>query len=132
RVVDSPIGPLTLAGRDRLSHLRMDHQTHDSVDRGAWAPDPHAFEYVARQLDACFHGELTEFDVELQLEGSDCHLRVWNALRDIPYGQTRSYGDVAAAIGSPGAARAVGAANGRNPIAIIVPCHRVIGASGSL
>lgn len=132
RVVDSPIGPLTLAGRDGLSHLRMDDQTHDPVHRRSWIPDPGAFDDVARQLDAYFHGELTEFDVDLELEGSDFHLQVWRALCDIPYGQTRSYGDIAAAIGRPGAARAVGAANGRNPVAIIVPCHRVIGASGSL
>ena len=132
RVVDSPIGPLTLAGRDGLSHLRMDRQTHDPVDRGSWVSDPHAFADAADQLDAYFHGELTDFDVDLELEGSAFHLRVWRALCDIPYGQTRSYGEIADAIGSPGAARAVGSANGRNPVAIIVPCHRVIGASGSL
>ena len=132
RVIDSPIGPLTLAGADRLAHLRMDDQTHPPHGRSSWARDDSAFADVVEQLEAYFDGSLTEFDVELDLHGSEFHVRVWNALRDIPYGETWSYGELAHHIGSPGAARAVGAANGRNPIAIIVPCHRVIGASGSL
>jgi len=79
-----------------------------------------------------FAGSLTEFDVELDLVGTEFQRRVWAALQTIPYGETRSYGEIAEQIGSPGASRAVGLANGRNPIAIIVPCHRVIGAAGSM
>ena len=132
RVIDSPVGPLTLAGRDgALGHLRMAGQTHEP-DRAGWIEDDDAFPEAVEQLDAYFAGELTTFDLELELAGTDFQRRVWSALRTIPYGETRSYGEIAAQIGSPGASRAVGLANGRNPIGIIVPCHRVIGASGSL
>ncbi len=85
-----------------------------------------------RELQAYFQGELKSFDVPLEIAGTAFQERVWNALRTIPYGQTRSYSQIAGQIGAPKAVRAVGAANGRNPIPIIVPCHRVIGASGSL
>ncbi|PYT19182.1 MAG: cysteine methyltransferase [Acidobacteria bacterium] len=85
-----------------------------------------------RQLQAYFGGELKSFDVPLEIVGTEFQKRVWSALRTIPYGQTRSYSQIAAQIGAPRAVRAVGAANGRNPIPIIVPCHRVIGASGNL
>lgn len=131
--IDSPVGPLTLAGRgSTLMHLRMDGQSHEP-DHSGWRPaKPGAFADAAAQLDAYFAGELTEFDVDLDLAGTDFQRRVWAALRTISYGQTRSYGEIAAQIGSPDASRAVGLANGRNPISIIVPCHRVIGSSGSL
>jgi methylated-DNA-[protein]-cysteine S-methyltransferase len=85
-----------------------------------------------RQLRLYFAGELRQFDLPLELIGTDFQKRVWNALLTIPYGETRSYTEIALQIGAPRAVRAVGAANGRNPIPIIVPCHRVIGASGSL
>lgn len=85
-----------------------------------------------RQLTAYFAGRLTRFDLPLAIKGSDFQKRVWRALLDIPYGETRSYGELARAIGMPSSVRAVGAANGRNPIAIVVPCHRVIGANGKL
>ena len=87
---------------------------------------------MATQLEAYFAGGLTEFDVDMRLDGSGFQRRVWAALTTIPYGQTRSYGEIADQIGAPTAARAVGAANGRNPISIIVPCHRVIGSAGRL
>ena len=87
---------------------------------------------MVEQLGAYFAGELTRFDVDLTLAGTQFQRRVWTALQTIPYGETRSYGEIAEQIGAPGASRAVGLANGRNPIGIIVPCHRVIGASGSL
>jgi methylated-DNA-[protein]-cysteine S-methyltransferase len=132
RVIASPVGPLTLAGADRLAHVRMDDQTHPPSGRDAWVRDDAAFDDAVEQLDAYFAGELTEFDLELDLDGTAFNRQVWTALRDIPYGETRSYGDIARVIGSPGASRAVGAANGRNPIAIVIPCHRVIGASGAL
>ena len=85
-----------------------------------------------RQLDQYFAGKLRKFDLPLKPEGTEFQLKVWKALRRIPYGVTQSYGELAAEIGSPAASRAVGAANGRNPIPVIVPCHRVIGANGSL
>lgn len=133
RTVDSPIGPLTLAGQDDvLTNLRMEDQTHDPSGRDGWVPDEHAFPKVVDQLEAYFAGELTEFDVALDMRGTPFQLRVWSALLEIPYGETWSYGQVAKSIGQPTASRAVGMANGRNPVAIIVPCHRVIGASGTL
>jgi methylated-DNA-[protein]-cysteine S-methyltransferase len=132
RTIDSPIGPLALAGHGPvLTNLRMIDQTHEP-NRTDWVPDDRAFADVVEQLDAYFGGERTDFDLELSLAGSEFQRRVWHALLTIPYGETRSYGEIAEQIGASGAARAVGLANGRNPIAIIVPCHRVIGASGSL
>src|ERR1700747_3752943 len=132
RTIDNPVGLLTLAGRDgTLAHLRMIGQTHEP-SRAGWERDDDAFTDVVEQLGGYFAGELTTFDVELVLAGTQFQRRVWAALQTIPYGQTRSYGEIAAQIGAPSASRAVGLANGRNPIGIIVPCHRVIGASGSL
>ena len=132
RTIDSPIGPLALAGRGRmLTNLRMLNQTHEP-NRTGWVRDASAFPDVVEQLEAYFTGERTHFDLELGLAGSEFQRRVWQALLTIPYGETRSYGQIAEQIGATGSARAVGLANGRNPIAIVVPCHRVIGASGSL
>jgi methylated-DNA-[protein]-cysteine S-methyltransferase len=132
RTIDSPIGPLALAGQgDALSHLRMLDQTYEP-NRSHWVPDERAFPHVVGQLEAYFAGERNDFELDLNFAGSDFQRRVWQALLTIPYGETRSYGQIAAQIGAAGAARAVGLANGHNPIAIIVPCHRVIGASGSL
>ncbi len=132
RAVSSPVGRLTLAGvGTTLMHLRMTDQTHEP-DRSGWEPDQEAFPDVVEQLEAYFAGELTRFDVGLELIGTDFQRRVWAALQEIPYGETRSYGQIAAAIGSPGASRAVGLANGRNPVGIIVPCHRVIGSTGGM
>jgi methylated-DNA-[protein]-cysteine S-methyltransferase len=132
RTVDSPIGLLTLAGHGSvLTNLRMVDQTYEP-SRADWSPDPGAFAAAVEQLVAYFAGELTSFDLELDLRGTAFQRRVWQALLTIPYGETRSYGEIAEQIGAPTAARAVGLANGHNPIAIIVPCHRVIGANGSL
>ena len=132
RTIDSPIGPLALAGRGQLlTNLRMVNQTYEP-NRTNWVPDDRAFPDAVQQLEAYFAGERTDFDLELSLAGSEFQRRVWQALLTIPYGETRSYGQVAEQIGAAGAARAVGLANGHNPIAIIVPCHRVIGANGSL
>jgi methylated-DNA-[protein]-cysteine S-methyltransferase len=133
RTVDSPVGPLTLAGvGSTLMHLRMADQAHEP-DRSGWQPaGDRAFDDAVEQLQAYFAGALTEFDVDLRLDGTDFQRRVWTALRAIPYGQTRTYGEIATEIGSPAASRAVGLANGRNPIGIIVPCHRVIGSTGGL
>jgi methylated-DNA-[protein]-cysteine S-methyltransferase len=132
RTVDSPVGPLTLAGTNgRLKHLRMVDQTYEPSHQG-WERDDTAFTDAVAQLDAYFAGELLEFDLELELIGTEFQRSVWGALLTIPYGETRSYGEIARQIGSPSASRAVGLANGHNPIGIIVPCHRVIGANGSL
>jgi methylated-DNA-[protein]-cysteine S-methyltransferase len=130
--IDSPIGPLTLAGRGPvLTNLRMVDQTHEPSHDG-WSLNPEAFNNAIKQLDAYFAGELTDFDIEFDLQGTEFQQRVWKALLTIPYGETRSYAEIAEQIGTAGAARAVGLANGRNPIAIIIPCHRVIGANGRL
>jgi methylated-DNA-[protein]-cysteine S-methyltransferase len=132
RSVDSPVGLLTLAGRDgRLMHLRMGDQTYEPSHDG-WEPDDTVFPKAVEQLESYFAGELFDFDLDLELVGTRFQRSVWAALLTIPYGETRSYGEIAAQIGSPGAFRAVGLANGHNPIGIIVPCHRVIGANGSL
>lgn len=133
RTVSSPIGDLTLAGMgSTLTHLLMAGQSH-SPDRTHWEPaGDDAFGDVAQQLDAYFAGSLRNFDVDLRLAGTEFQRRVWAALQTIPFGETRSYSQIADQVGSPAASRAVGLANGRNPISIIVPCHRVIGASGNL
>lgn len=133
-VVDSPIGPLLLVATDGvLTGLYMDAQRHrpDESTFGA-RDDGGPFADVRGQLAEYFAGERTTFDVPLHLGGTPFQERVWGALRDVPYGVTWSYGELAAYIGSPGASRAVGLANGRNPIAVIVPCHRVVGADGRL
>jgi methylated-DNA-[protein]-cysteine S-methyltransferase len=132
RSVDSPVGLLTLAGRDgRLMHLRMVDQTYEPSHDG-WASDDDAFPDAVEQLESYFAGELFDFELDIDLVGTAFQRSVWTALLTIPYGETRSYGEIATQIGSPGAFRAVGLANGHNPIGIIVPCHRVIGANGSL
>ncbi len=127
--VDSPLGELQLVGAGRsLTRLEMSPR---GVPAGA-RHDPEAFGDVEAQLDAYFAGELTEFDVPLAPAGSGFQLAVWEALTRIPYGETASYGEIAAELGRPDAVRAVGSTNGRNPIAVIIPCHRVIGADGTL
>ncbi len=132
RTMDSPVGLLTLAGRDgKLMHLRMVDQTYEP-SRDGWERDDSAFADAVDQLSAYFAGERTEFHLELDMVGTQFQRRVWDALQTIPYGETCTYGEIARQIGSPSASRAVGLANGHNPIGIIVPCHRVIGANGSL
>lgn len=132
-IVDSPIGELTVVAIDgALVGLYMPGHTP--------APHPETFgervddalPEATRQLAEYFAGTRTSFDLPLAASGTDFQAKVWAALREIPYGQTWSYGQLAAAIGQPGAARAVGLANGHNPISIVVPCHRVVGASGRL
>ena len=136
-VVNSPVGPLTLvAARGALAGLYMDEQRHRPEPQTFGAPDTgrdhDLFAAVSRQLEQYFDGDITDFDLPLALDGTAFQRRVWTALRGIPYGQTLSYGQLADQIGQPSAARAVGLANGKNPIGIIVPCHRVVGADGSL
>ncbi|HEX4834575.1 MAG TPA: methylated-DNA--[protein]-cysteine S-methyltransferase [Trebonia sp.] len=134
-IVDSPIGRLLLTGNDQaLTGLYMlDTGGHPAAVRADWVRRPGGFGVAASQLAEYFAGSRTEFDLALAPSGSAFQLAVWAELARIPYGVTVSYGEVAAAIGkSLLASRAVGLANGRNPISIIVPCHRVIGADGSL
>jgi methylated-DNA-[protein]-cysteine S-methyltransferase len=131
--MSSPIGELTLVGDgESLTGLYMgDHRHRPPLPPGAMRDDG-AFDEAHRQLDQFFAGERTRFDLPLRLDGSDFQRRVWDALQEIEYGETVSYGELASRLGRPGASRAVGLANGRNPISIVVPCHRVIGSSGSL
>lgn len=132
-VRDSPVGPLTLVARDGvLGGLYMDLQRHRPAADLFGESDPRPFTEVIRQLDEYFAGQRIEFDVPMTLVGTPFQRTVWAALQQIPYGETWSYGQLAARIGRPSAARAVGLANGRNPIGIIVPCHRVVGATGGL
>jgi methylated-DNA-[protein]-cysteine S-methyltransferase len=133
-VIDSPYGPLTLVADDDglLCGLYMTDQRHRPPEEDFGERDETPFSEASDQLQAYFAGELKEFTLELRLHGTPFQRTVWDQLRGIPYGETRSYGDLADALGNPGASRAVGLANGKNPIGIIVPCHRVVGANGSL
>jgi methylated-DNA-[protein]-cysteine S-methyltransferase len=129
----SPIGALLLlSDGDRLVGLSMQEGRYPLRIDPSWRRDEAPFDAVQSQLDEYFGGERTAFDVPLGFEGSAFQLEVWHALCEIPYGTTTSYGAIADRLGKSGAARAVGVANGQNPIAVIVPCHRVIGADGSL
>ncbi|MFB7109053.1 methylated-DNA--[protein]-cysteine S-methyltransferase [Streptomyces sp. NPDC056291] len=132
-VIDSPYDLLTLVADDGvLCGLYMTDQRHRPPEESFGEPDDGPFGEAVDQLAAYFTGELKEFTVPLRLHGTPFQRTVWDQLRKIPYGETRSYGELATALGNPGASRAVGLANGKNPIGIIVPCHRVIGAGGSL
>ncbi|HSU95656.1 MAG TPA: methylated-DNA--[protein]-cysteine S-methyltransferase [Gemmatimonadaceae bacterium] len=132
-VIDSPIGELTLVARDGVltgvyfpGHTRLPNPAAfgQRVDTG--------FEASVQQLGEYFRGERTQFDLPLAPHGSEFQLRVWSLLREIPYGETRSYGQLAKELGNPLLAREVGGANARNPLSIVVPCHRVVGADGRL
>jgi methylated-DNA-[protein]-cysteine S-methyltransferase len=129
-LVDSPLGDIVISGADgAVTGLEFADSSRLEPDLRR---DDEAFRAVAEQLHAYFAGELTRFDVPLETGGTPFQRRVWQALLGIPYGTTTTYGKLAANLGDPRAVRAVGLANGRNPISIIVPCHRVIGANGSL
>ena len=128
-IVDSPIDELLLTAEDgALTGLHMSPFATDP----AWHHDPSALSDAATQLEEYFAGERTEFSLELAPAGTEFQRRVWGMLREIPYGETTTYGTLANRLGNPRTVRAVGLANGRNPIAVIIPCHRVIGADGSL
>jgi methylated-DNA-[protein]-cysteine S-methyltransferase len=134
RRYDSPVGELTLVAS--AAGLRAVLWPHDSARR---VPLPateigasRVLDQAARQLDEWFASRRHHFDLPLDLHGTPFQVNAWQALADIPYGTTRSYGEQAAALGHPTAARAIGAANGRNPISIVLPCHRVVGANGAL
>ena len=135
-IVDpTPIGPVTvIADGDTIVGVYMEVYQHgeDPSNYGERVDSDPVLSEAARQLTEYFAGERTEFDLPLRPIGTDFQQRVWRALCDIPFGQTWSYGELAEHIGKPTASRAVGLANGRNPISIVIPCHRVIGANGSL
>jgi methylated-DNA-[protein]-cysteine S-methyltransferase len=129
--VPSPIGDLVLTtDGTALTGVYMGEPPR-GIDPD-WREDARPFREAEEQLAAYFAGDLQEFTLDLAPRGTSFQLEVWQALRTIPYGETRSYGHLAAQVGRPGASRAVGAANGSNPISIVVPCHRVIGADGRL
>ena len=149
--IDSPVGELLAsadaAGRITGLHFltknegpgspasgRLRHPLggHRLPARDSWVCNEEALAPLRRQLEEYFAGERREFELDLAPSGSPFQLDVWRALCAIPYGETASYGEIAATVGQPGAARAVGGANNRNPIAIVIPCHRVIGANGTL
>jgi methylated-DNA-[protein]-cysteine S-methyltransferase len=131
--IGSPIGKLLLVADARgLRFVNFENSKRATPVRPEWREDKASFAEVIRQLHSYFDGELTEFDLPLAPEGTDFQLRVWNGLRAIPYGETVSYAQLAHKIGNPNAVRAVGLANGSNPIPIIIPCHRVIGSDRSM
>jgi methylated-DNA-[protein]-cysteine S-methyltransferase len=131
--IQSPIGELLLAGDGKALHrLDMREGRRPVKIDPRWERRDPPFADIARQLEEYFAGARRTFEVPLELAGKPFEQRVWAALREIPYGTTVSYGEIARRVGEPTAARAVGLANGRNPIALIVPCHRVIGADGGL
>ena len=135
-VVDSPIGPMTLvAEAESIVGIFMDDQRHLPPNEKFGHPDPGdsvVLQETERQLGQYFAGNRNTFELPLAPVGTPFQRRVWDALREIPYGETISYGELARRVGQPTAARAVGLANGKNPISIVVPCHRVIGSSGKL
>jgi methylated-DNA-[protein]-cysteine S-methyltransferase len=137
-VVDSPVGDLTLVtdGAALTALYFVEHKHAPGTERLGPQVEvgdaPEVLQVAVRQLEEYFAGRRTDFDLPLAPTGTAFQQQVWAALREIPYAQTRSYGQLAGSLGKPGASRAVGLANGRNPISIVVPCHRVIGADGSL
>ena len=135
KTVDSPFGQLKLVASDKgLTAILWEKDDPRRVRLGPMQPDPDNkfLKETEQQLTAYFAGRLKKFTVRLDFKGTEFQKSVWAALLTIPFGETRSYGEIARQIGRPQASRAVGAANGRNPISIIAPCHRVVGASGKL
>jgi methylated-DNA-[protein]-cysteine S-methyltransferase len=131
--IETVIGTLLLAGDgEALSLVGFPSGKMQHRHKAEWRREDYAFTEARLQLDAYFGGELKAFDLRLNPQGTEFQQEVWRALQEIPYGETWSYGELARLLGRPKAARAVGAANGANPLPIIVPCHRVIGASGKL
>ncbi|WP_306252732.1 methylated-DNA--[protein]-cysteine S-methyltransferase [Parvularcula sp. IMCC14364] len=131
--IPSPVGNFLLAGRDgALTCTSFTTGHRDRQPQSDWREDAGPFSEIIPQFTAYFEGEATQFDIPLRSQGTDFQKKVWQALTAIPYGRTWSYGDLARKVGNPNASRAVGAANGANPLPVIVPCHRVIGASGKL
>jgi methylated-DNA-[protein]-cysteine S-methyltransferase len=132
-VVDSPLGELLATSEDGfITGLYFDAHKGGPERSADWARRPSSFNALREELDAYFDGRLTEFSTPIRLRGTEFQESVWRLLTQIRHGETRSYGDLARALGRPSASRAVGAAVGRNPISIVVPCHRVLGSSGAI
>ena len=132
-VVESPIGSLTLTSNgEAITGLYVTGHKVLDPRPAHWVREDSPFDEAASELEAYWRGELREFHVPLAPRGTPFQTDVWDALRTVPYGATVTYGELALRIGRPNAARAVGAANGRNPISIFIPCHRVLGANSSL
>lgn len=133
---ETPVGRLLVAGTDAgLKHVSFGathFSTPEVTPQDDWELNDRALREPVKQLKAYFAGKLKQFSLPLAADGTDFQKQVWKALREVPFGRTASYGDIAKAVGSPAASRAVGLANGRNPIAIVVPCHRIIGSNGRL
>jgi methylated-DNA-[protein]-cysteine S-methyltransferase len=131
--LESPIGTLLISGdAGGLQQILFSTNGRPARPDPAWQEDPLALGDVIRQLRAYFAGELENFDLALAPQGTPFQQKVWSELQKIPYGETISYGELARRIGNPNASRAVGLANGSNPISIVIPCHRVIGSNGKL
>lgn len=131
--IESPVGPLLLVADDGgLRQILFVNGRHPARLDASWKEDRAPLKETIRQLNAYFAGKLEQFDLPLAPEGTPFQLEVWRRLSEIPYGQTISYGELARRIGNPNASRAVGLANGSNPIPIVIPCHRVIGSNGKL
>lgn len=134
RIVESPVGRLTLVmdAEGALTALYLDGQKYEQSGEALGERDDTAGQAIVDQLAEYFAAERTRFELDLRPAGTDFQRRVWAAIADIPYGQTATYGQIAEQLGVPRSARAVGAATGRNPLSVVVPCHRVVGASGQL
>jgi len=133
RWIDSPLGRLLVAGdREGLRSIAFDRGDRRCMPESDWIRDDGLLVDPASQLEAYFAGQLVRFDLDLAPTGTPFQLAVWEALETVPYGKTVSYGEIAIRIGKPTAVRAVGTANGANPLPIVIPCHRVIGKDGSL
>lgn len=133
RYLDSPVGTLLVArDEEALHYLSFPSGSRAMEPAEDWVEDRHGFQAISAQLDAYFGRELKSFELRLSLAGTEFQRSVWAQLQQIPYGQTTTYGALARNLGKPRASRAVGAANGANPIPIIIPCHRVVGSNNSL
>ena len=133
RRIDSPVGPLLLAADDTgLRHIEFRDNRHPANHADWHGGDNEILHATALQLGEYFAGQRRSFDLPLSLQGTEFQLRVWRELAHIPYGETISYAQLAKRLGNPNGTRAVGAANGRNPLPIVLPCHRVIGADGAM
>lgn len=132
-IINTALGEILLARNEHgISHISFQDGKSAITPHKHWQRDDSAFADATTQLDTYFAGELQDFDLPLAPEGTPFQQSVWQKLQTIPYGQTATYGELATELGNPNASRAVGAANGQNPIPIVIPCHRVIGANGKL
>ena len=131
--LETPIGKLLVVGKEgALSEILFENDGRPAEPASSWRESDAGLETILQQLREYFSGERSDFNLELCADGTEFQKRVWQELVHIPHGDTISYGELAARLGKPTASRAVGAANGRNPIPVVVPCHRVIGSNGSL